>query len=144
MLQKILSLFRKNGKPKALAEKTILIVDDGITERTLMERILKREGCRVLTAIDGPSGLEKAASHRPDLILLDFFMPPGINGKEVCQKLKSSERTKNIPVVFLTASAKPTDVVECYDVGADYYLAKPISAKSLIRQLELTFQELAA
>ena len=144
MLEKIFKLFGKNGKSPALANKTILVVDDGITERTFMSKVLDKEGCRVITAADGPAGLEKAAAERPDLIILDFFMPPGMNGKEVCQRLKSNAATKGIPVVFLTGSAKPVNVVECYDVGADYYLSKPISAKALIRQLELTFQELAA
>ena len=144
MWEKILSLFgRKNGQAKILADKAILLIDDGITERTFMSKILAQQGCRVRTAADGQIGLEQANSEIPDLIILDFFMP-GLNGKEVCQRLKASDKTKAIPVVFLTGSTTPEDVVGCYDVGADYYLSKPISAKALVRQLELTFQELPA
>jgi CheY-like chemotaxis protein len=143
MWKNILNWFgnRNNNKAKFLANKTILVVEDGATERTFISKVLTGLGCRVLTADNGKAGLDEAIARMPDLILLDYRMP-GLNGNEVCQKLKANDKTKAIPVVFLTGST--TNVVECYDVGADYYLAKPISAKALIRQLELTFQELAA
>ena len=142
MWEKILNIFgRKNGAVKILADKTILIVDDGVTERAFMSKVLSGQGCRIIAAADGQAGVEKANSESPDLVILDYMMP-GLNGKDVCQRLKSNPKTKNIPVVFLTGST--TNVVDCYDVGADYYLSKPINAKMLIRQLELTFQELTA
>ena len=72
--------------------------------------------------------------------MLDLAMP-GMNGKEVCKRLKNKDETKHIPVVFLTGSATAADVVECYDVGADYYLNKPIRPDVLIKQIEMTFQE---
>lgn len=140
MWEKILQFFGRSSSSKVLLDKTILVIDDGIAERTLMTKVLTSRGCRIITAADGNAGIEKAGAQKPDLILLDFMMP-GLNGKDVCRQLKSDEKTKHIPVVFLTGSP---NVVECYDVGADYYLSKPISAKALIRQLELTFQELTA
>lgn len=141
MFKKILGLFnRRNGSSKILAGKKILLVDDGVTERAFMSRVLTDQGCQVIAAADGPAGLAEANAQSPDLIILDYLMP-GLTGKDVCQRLKSNPKTKNIPVIFLTGST--TNVVECYDVGADYYFSKPISAKALIRQLELTFQELA-
>ena len=141
MWDKIMQFFGRNrGYSKVLVDKTILVIDDGQAERTLMSKILSDRGCRVVTAADGQTGLENANLQNPDLILLDYLMP-GLNGKEVCRRLKSEAKTKSIPVVFLTGS---TNVVECYDVGADYYLSKPISAQALIKQLELTFQELSA
>ena len=142
MWENILSfLGRSNGVSKVLADKNILVIDDGVTERTFMSKVLTERGCRIITAADGHAGLQEAAAQSPDLIILDYRMP-GFSGKDVCQRLKSNEQTKRIPVIFLTGST--TNVVECYDVGADYYLSKPISAKALIRQLELTFQQLAA
>ncbi len=142
MWKTILSWFgNRNSKTQMFVDKTILVVDDGVTERTFISKILTDRGCRVITADNGKAGLEQALASHPDLILLDYRMP-GLNGNEVCQKLKANTETKAIPVVFLTGST--SNVVECYDVGADYYLAKPISAKALIRQLELTFQELTA
>ena len=140
MWDSILKLFGKNGASKTLAGKTILIIDDGETERRFISGIIEKQGCRALAAADGKAGIELAKTSRPDLVILDYRMP-GLNGKEVCQILKSDENTRKIPVVFLTGSTTPGNVVECYDVGADYYLSKPISAKSLIHQIELTFQE---
>jgi CheY-like chemotaxis protein len=140
MLQKILDFFKKTSPFKTLAGKTILVVDDNEVERTFISRTLQKQGCRVLTAVDGQAGLVAAQNERPDLIILDFVMP-NLNGRDTCQRLKANSETKRIPVVFLTGSVAAANVVECYDVGADYYLNKPIGADMLIKQIDMTFQE---
>jgi DNA-binding response OmpR family regulator len=70
-------------------------------------------------------------------IILDYSLPD-IDGKAVCKRLKSEEETEKIPVIFLTARITPNTVIDCYDVGAEHYLVKPISPSALIDQIEET------
>jgi CheY-like chemotaxis protein len=110
--------------------KTILVIDD---EKDLAELIsfnLAKEGYRVITALDGTSGLESARSHIPDLIILDLMLP-GINGIEICKILKVNEKTARIPVVMLTAKGEEIDRVVGFEVGADDYMVKPFSNREL-------------
>ena len=83
-------------------DRTILVVDDEPVNIQVLSRKLKLEGLGVLTARNGQEGLELARSGSPDLILLDIMMP-GMDGFEVCQRLREDERTKSIPVIFVTA-----------------------------------------
>ena len=141
MFKKLMdALLGRNGRVKTGLKRTVLVVDDTEIERTFITRVLKKNGYSVLVAEDGAAGFEVAQEKRPDLIILDYVMP-GYNGKEVLRRLKRENSTKNIPVVFLTGSTTPLEVIECYEEGAEYYLNKPISAAMLVKQLELTFQE---
>ncbi len=119
------------------SNRLILTIDDDLTQRTMIERTLQKAGLRVLTAEDGEKGLEAARAQNPDVILLDVIMP-GMRGNEVCRRLKSDSRTKNIPVLFLTSMDDPKDVIEQYELGAEIHLTKPINPKELIRQIEIT------
>ncbi len=123
-----------------LKGKSILLIDDGETERKAYPPILEKAGCQVKTAADARSGLALALSDHFDLILLDYMLPDQ-NGIEVCKELKRNKMTKSVPVVFLTGSVKPESVINCYDVGADCYLSKPISSDALLKQVGLTLQE---
>lgn len=124
------------------AGKRILIVDDGEVERQFISRVLEKKGFVAQTAADGHQGLDMAIKEEKfDLIILDYYMP-GFSGKEVCAGLKRNEKTKDIPVVFLTGSASARDVVECFDVGAEYFLRKPISGPMLVKQIEMILTEL--
>ena len=119
----------------------MLVVDDDELLREVARTALEIVGgCEVTTARSGTQAQDKAKTERPDVILLDVMMP-GVDGPSTVTALRAESTTRDIPVIFLTGSVN--NVVECYDVGADYYLSKPINAKSLIRQLELTFKELA-
>jgi len=120
--------------------QTILVIDDGEVERQFMVRSLAKVGYTVHTRSDGDSGLEAARSLRPDIIILDYLMP-GMDGQAVCRKLKSDPQTRNIPVIFLTGSSRPETVITCYDIGADQYLSKPISAKALTDQVQTTLAQ---
>ncbi len=139
--KKITGLFQGEKPPDdLLAGKTILTVDDEPSQRHFIESILVKKGARVLTAENGTMGLQIARREKPNLILLDLCLPD-INGKQICQTLKNDLQTKGIPIIFLTGSSKPGDVIEEYDVGAELHLAKPINAKELVDQVFVTLSE---
>jgi two-component system, OmpR family, response regulator RpaA len=143
MIDKILDLLRcpcrSNSK---FAGKKVLVVDDGEVEREFISRVLEKRGFVARTAADGHRGLDMAVNgEKFDLVVLDYYMP-GFTGKEVCAGLKRNEKTKDIPVIFLTGSANARDVVECFDAGAEYFLRKPISGAMLIKQIEMILSEL--
>ena len=120
--------------PTAKLGKTILIADD---EQDLVELIgfnLERNGYDVLSATDGTSALRLAQQHSPDLIVLDVMMP-GLDGTEVCRRLKGDAKTAKIPVVMLTAKGEETDVIVGLTLGADDYVTKPFSMKILLARL---------
>lgn len=141
IFEKLKSLF-SNGHDRILNGKCILLIEDGQVERHTVTRILEKKGCRVLAAENGRIGLHLAETERPDLILLDCMMP-GMLGTEVCQRLKDGQITKSIPIIFLTGSDTPTNIINCYDVGAAQFLTKPVSAQTLITYVRNTLQELA-
>ena len=133
-------LIKSEPRLKEAIQKTILVIEDGEVERKVISHTLEKRGYRVLTAADGESGFKTAQEQKPDLILLDIILPDTL-GTEVCKKLKMEHSTQNIPVIFLTAKDTPNNVIDSYEVGAEYFLAKPISAKTLIQQVEMTFKD---
>ena len=124
----------------------ILVVED---ERALVETLdysLRRQGYEVYTATDGRAGLDAAAKHKPDLVVLDVMLP-GIDGFEVCRVLR---QTTNVPVLMLTARSEEIDKIVGLEVGADDYLTKPFSmrelmarVKALLRRVRLDREEMA-
>lgn len=103
---------------------SILAVDDEPKNIQLIGNILKQEGYEVEFALSGEEALEWAFSGHFDLILLDIVMP-GMNGLEVCKKLKSDDKTKEIPVIFITVKEDADDEVKGLELGAADYIAKP-------------------
>ncbi|MCR5880700.1 PleD family two-component system response regulator [Phenylobacterium sp. J367] len=103
----------------------ILVVDDIEANVRLLEAKLSAEYYRVLTAADGPTALAMAAAEKPDIILLDVMMP-GMDGFQVCRRLKDDPETRHIPVVLVTALDGRTDRVAGLEAGADEFLTKPI------------------
>jgi two-component system phosphate regulon response regulator PhoB len=113
----------------------ILVIED---ERALVEVLtynLEREGFEVLTAFDGLEGLRQAQLKLPDLIVLDLMLPvkPGL---EVCRELRMGPRTRDIPVVMVTAKAEESDELVGFATGADDYVTKPYSMKVLIQRIK--------
>jgi serine phosphatase RsbU (regulator of sigma subunit) len=104
---------------------TVLVVDDTPTNLKLLSSLLK-EQYRVKVAASGIKALELAASAPPDLVLLDIMMPE-MDGYEVCRRLKSDERTRHVPVIFLTAKSEPEDEELGFSAGAVDFIHKPIS-----------------
>ena len=117
-----------------MTEKNILIIDDEFPMRYLIEHQLKREGFKVTLAKDGPDGLTAVSRYKPDLVVLDVMMP-GMDGFEVCQQIKNTPETSQIPVIFLTASEAKEYKTRAFAVGADDYLTKPFLADELLAHI---------
>ncbi len=109
-----------------LPANTILIVDDNVGARRSIEALLAPENYRLLLTASGAEALEIAAREHPDLILLDVMMP-GMNGFEVCEALRASERLSEIPIIMITALDDDESMIRGIDVGADDFLSKPIN-----------------
>lgn len=117
-----------------MGKATILIVDDEEDIRELVELNLTQEGYGVLSCETGEQALELAGSKLPDLIILDLMLP-GIDGLEVCKKLKSNIKTEDIPIVMLTAKGEEVDIVTGLELGADDYVTKPFKGKVLVARV---------
>lgn len=117
------------------ARPRVLIIEDerGLTEVLVYN--LDREGYETVVAYDGQEGLRKAQTLLPDLILLDLMLP-GVGGLEVCRQLKAGDRTRDIPIVMLTAKAEEIDQVVGFQMGADDYVTKPFSVKVLMQRIK--------
>lgn len=116
-----------SGAPRKVQ---ILIVDDEPKNRMLLEAMLKPEGYQTITANDGLEAIAVLAQHEIDLILLDFMMP-GINGCEVAIRLKSDPRTKNIPIIMITALDDRSARLAGLNAGAEEFLSKPVDRAEL-------------
>ena len=131
-------------------EGKILIVDDIPINIQMAMNILKDEGYKMYYAKSGEMALKLIDENDFDLILLDIMMPE-MNGFEVCLKLKSNDKTKNIPIIFLSGKDSSTDIENAYEVGGIDYVVKPFITIELItkvksytrlKQLEDRFKEL--
>ena len=119
-----------NGPGTGAGVTRVLVIDDEAPIRLLCRVNLEAEGMEVLEAADGPSGLEKARSERPDVILLDVMMP-GLDGWRVAEELLDDDRTEEIPIVFLTARAELRDRARGIDLGGVDYVTKPFNPVEL-------------
>ena len=109
---------------------TVLVIDDEAPIRLLCRVNLEAEGMQVLEAADGDSGLERARTERPDVVLLDVMLP-GRDGWNVAEELLSDEQTSSIPIVFLTARAELRDRARGIDLGGIDYITKPFNPVEL-------------
>ena len=118
-----------------MAKQTILIIED---ERPLCELLtynLQKEGYEVQSATDGQDGLRRAQTLLPDLVVLDLMLPV-IEGLEVCRQLRAGVRTRNTPILMLTARSDEIDEVVGFQMGADDYVTKPFKIKALIQRIK--------
>ena len=113
-------LYQNNSKSRA----TILIVDDVEINRLVLEEIIENMGCSPVLAENGEQALELAGKCKPQLILTDISMP-GMDGYKLCRLLKAKTRTKDIPIVFISAYDDPNDIVEGFKLGGEDYITKP-------------------
>ena len=116
------------------AAPTVLVIEDDPANRALLTALLERAGYRAVTATDGPSGLAAALETAPDVVLLDIGLP-GMDGLEICRRLRADPRTVAMPVVLLTGRTSVDDVVAGLDAGADDFLAKPFHEAELLARL---------
>ena len=123
--------------------RTILIIDDNITNLKVAVDYLEAYSYKILTASNGQKGVERAIFTQPDLILLDVMMP-GIDGFETCERLKANEKTAAIPVIFMTALADSADKVRGFKSGGIDYITKPLDAAEVVNRVRthLTLREL--
>ncbi len=113
--------------------RKILLIED---EKNMVEGLkfnLEARDYRVFYALDGETGLTRAAEELPDLVILDLMLP-GINGYEVCKRLKESQ--PDIPVIMLTAKSQEADIVTGLELGADDYMTKPFSILELLARIK--------
>ena len=122
------------GVANETAPTTILIADDEKHLRGALELLFRKEGYRVLTACDGEEALAMARSEFPDIVLLDVMMP-GLDGYEVCRRLRSHYRTRHIPVILLTAKDTEDDKLAGLGGGANDYVTKPWSRAELVQRV---------
>jgi PAS domain S-box-containing protein len=120
-------------------QNDILVVDDTPDSLELLSRILKEHGFRVRPTTNGRHALKSVAARLPDLILLDVKMPD-LDGYEVCRRLKSNEKSKNVPVIFISALGETTKKVEGFKAGGVDYITKPFEAPEVLARVEIHLQ----
>jgi two-component system alkaline phosphatase synthesis response regulator PhoP len=108
----------------------ILVVDDEKDIVDLVSYNLEKEGFKVLKAYDGESALRMVQTKSPDLVILDLMLP-GVQGLEVCRKIRENPRSASLPIIMLTAKGEEVDRVVGLEMGADDYVAKPFSVREL-------------
>jgi DNA-binding response OmpR family regulator len=112
-------------------KKKIVLIDDNISFVDVLSRFLVMKKFEVFTAYNGTEGIKTVSRYMPDLILLDIMMP-GISGYEVCKRLKKANKTKHIPIIFLTVRSRPKDIKRGFELGAAYYITKPFNYPELM------------
>ena len=125
----------------ASAPKKVLIVEDEKDILQLVKLYLDKEGYRTVTASTGSEALAQAHAEKPDLLILDLMLPE-IDGLEVCKRLRAAPDTAMVPIIMLTAKAEESDTVIGLELGADDYVTKPFSPKTLVARVKALFRRL--
>jgi CheY-like chemotaxis protein/MinD-like ATPase involved in chromosome partitioning or flagellar assembly len=116
-------------------DKKILVIEDDPIAMRLVDYVLKQRGYQVLTAPNGLEGLQKARNEAPDLIILNVMLP-GIDGLEVCHRLRAEAETAQVPILMLSGKALQTDVTTGLNMGADDYLTKPAAPSEIVSRVD--------
>jgi len=117
-----------------MTKKKILLIDDSNTVLMMEKMILAASGYDVVVAHDGQEGVAKAATERPDLILLDVVMPK-MDGIEACRRLRAQESTKSIPIIMVTTRSESNNVESSYRNGCNDYVNKPSNNTELLAKV---------
>jgi DNA-binding response OmpR family regulator len=123
-----------------LMNKRILVIEDDPSTLRLIKYSLQQEGYQVLTAPNGLEGIRKAKSEEPDLIILDVLLP-GVDGFEICHRLRAEPQTARLPVLMLSAKARETDKATGLKVGANDYITKPWHRPELLDKIATVLQQ---
>jgi two-component system cell cycle response regulator len=121
------------------APLTILVADDEPVNRALIQRRLERQGYHVLTAQNGSEAVEKTKEALPDLVILDVMMPE-MDGMDACRLIKENERTRDIPIIFLSARDETEMKVSGLSLGANDYISKPFKAEELLARVHVAIR----
>lgn len=119
--------------------RTILLIEDNEQNRYLATFLLERKGYEVVSAKDGPSGLEIAQTILPDLILLDIQLPL-MDGYAIAQALRGIEALRSTPIIAVTSYAMPGDKEKCLASGCNGYIEKPINPETFVAEIERYFE----
>lgn len=120
---------------QAVAREKIAVIEDEVDILEVIEHNLRREGFRVVTAQDGERGLELVRAEGADLVLLDLMLP-GLNGLEVCRRLKADPVTRSTPIVMVTARGEESEIIVGLELGADDYVSKPFGPAQLVARVK--------
>jgi two-component system phosphate regulon response regulator PhoB len=118
-----------------MSRSRILIIEDERNLTQALEYNFQREGYDVSVAHDGLEGLRKAQTLLPDVIVLDLMLP-SLSGLDICRELRRGDRTRNLPILMLTARSEETDQVVGFTTGADDYVTKPFNTKVLLQRIK--------
>lgn len=121
------------------SKKVVLVVDDELSIRNVLERVLRQEGYSVITASDGDAAWKLLKDAAPDMILLDLMLP-GMDGMELCRRIREDPLTKDLPVIVATGRGRLIDQVAGLDGGADDYLVKPFDPRELLARVAGLFR----
>lgn len=125
-----------------MAGERILVVEDESAIVDIVCRALRRHGYETESAGDGDAALDKAATLRPDLVILDLMLPK-MDGWEVCRRLRATPETASTPVIMLTARRDERDIIEGLEIGADDYIKKPFSLAELVARVRALLRRTA-
>jgi CheY-like chemotaxis protein len=117
------------------SKKIILVVDDSRTYLAVLSHFLKKQGYKVETAMNGELALKSVQSTLPDLILLDIQMPK-MDGYEVCQTLKADDKTRDIPIIFISGLNEIFDKLKAFSLGGVDYISKPFKKEDVLARVE--------
>ena len=122
-----------------MTNQRILIIEDDQHIQELLKYNMEKSGYKVVLKENGMEGLKEAMTAEYDIILLDIMLP-GIDGLDVCRRLKSEKRTRKIPILMLTARSEEIDKILGLELGADDYITKPFSIKELIARVRVALR----
>ncbi|MEA2085432.1 MAG: response regulator, partial [Chloroflexota bacterium] len=126
-----------------LMNRKILVIEDDPAGLRLVGYTLKKQGYEVVTASNGLEGLKKAREEGPDLVILDLMLP-GVDGFEICHRLRTEPQTARLPILVLSGKTGEADRDTALKVGANAYLVKPASPSEVIKQVESLLARKAA
>lgn len=118
-----------------MEKEKVLIVDDEPSILMSLEFLMHKEGYEVFVARNGAEALDIINKQSLDIIILDIMMPD-VDGYEVCQLVKANHSTAHIKIIFLSAKSKPEDIAKGLEMGADMYLTKPFSTRTLVKKVK--------
>jgi DNA-binding response OmpR family regulator len=130
------------AREMSVRRKLVAVIEDEPDLCEMLTYALRREGFGVVAARDGVRGLDVVFETAPDLVLLDLMLP-GLDGLEVCRRLKADPVTRGIPVIMVTAKAEESDVILGLGVGSDDYITKPYSPRELIARAKAVLRRTA-